>query len=92
MVFLLVDMRHDPSENDMIMYDYLMSKNYLFCVVATKADKLSPTAVKNQTEKFSEIFGVEVIPFTSEKVTGVDTVKQIIEDSVEDLPRDNDDV
>lgn len=92
MVFLLVDIRHDPSENDMIMYDYLMSKNYLFCVVATKADKLSPAAVKTQAEKFSEIFGVDVIPFSSEKGTGVDAVKQIIEDSVEDLPRDNDEI
>lgn len=90
MVFLLVDIRHEPSENDLIMYDYLMSKNYLFCVAATKADKLSPKAAEEQVKKFSERFGVNVIPFSAEKGTGVNEIKEIIEDSCGDLPRDND--
>lgn len=45
MIFLLVDIRHDPTENDKTMYDYLMSKQTLFSVVATKADKISAAHV-----------------------------------------------
>ena len=82
-IFLLIDIRHKPSENDMLMYEYLMSKNYLFCVVATKLDKLSKTQAANQVEEFSKIFGVNVIPFSSATGQGVDELKQIIEDVAE---------
>lgn len=92
MVFLLIDIRHDPSENDIMMYNYLMSKNYLFCVAATKADKLSKTAAEAQAKKLSDKFGVSVIPFSAEKGTGVSEIRQIIEDSCNDLPSDTDDI
>ena len=83
MIFMLVDIRHEPTENDKLMYEYLMSKQTLFAVAATKADKLSKKQAAEQTERFSSLFGVSVIPFSSETGEGVDAVRQIIEDVTE---------
>ena len=89
MIFLLIDIRHDPSENDLMMYNYLMAKNFLFCVAATKADKLSNKAQQAQIDKFSLLFGVQVIPFSSLTGVGTKEIREIIEDSCKDLPRDD---
>lgn len=87
-IFLLVDIRHDPSENDLLMYNYLMSKNFLFCVVATKADKVSQKEKDEQIKKLSELFSVEVIPFSALSGLGVKEIREIIEDACEDFPKD----
>lgn len=87
-IFLLVDIRHSPSENDLLMYNYLMSKNFLFCIVATKADKVSQKEKDEQIKKLSELFGVEVIPFSALSGLGVKEIREIIEDACEDFPKD----
>jgi len=80
MIVLLVDSRHEPSEDDFLMYDYLMEKEFLFCVAATKIDKLSKTEAKNTVEKLSRTFGINVIPFSSKTKEGVKELLQITED------------
>ena len=47
LVFLLVDIRHEPSELDLMMVNYLISQKIPFAVIATKADKLSKSAINN---------------------------------------------
>ena len=44
-VFLLVDIRHDPSENDKMMYDWVIHNGYRPVVIATKQDKLKRSQV-----------------------------------------------
>ncbi|MEG1527637.1 MAG: ribosome biogenesis GTP-binding protein YihA/YsxC [Clostridia bacterium] len=44
-IFLLIDLRRVPSENDLIMFDYIFKCNLPFTVIATKADKLSKSQV-----------------------------------------------
>ena len=80
MIMLLIDSRHEPTENDMIMFEYLMSKEYLFCIVATKTDKLSATQLKANIESLSKRFGIDVIPFSSVNGKGVDEIRAIITD------------
>lgn len=80
MIILLVDSRHEPTENDIMMYEYLMSKEYLFCIAATKTDKLSATQMKNNISALTERFGIEVIPFSSVNGKGVDEIRAIITD------------
>ena len=50
LVFLLVDIRHEPSANDKMMYDWVVSNGYHPVIIATKLDKLKrsqvPKAVK----------------------------------------------
>lgn len=83
LVVLLIDIRHGPTADDEMMYEYLMSKTVPFCVAATKSDKVSKTAAKEMTEKISEQFGVNAFAFSSETGEGVDTLKAIIEDLTE---------
>ena len=50
LVLLLVDSRHEPSENDTIMYDWICTRGYVPVIIATKADKLSVNETKKQRE------------------------------------------
>lgn len=85
LIILLLDSRHDPTENDLLMYEYLMSKDYLFTIAATKIDKLSKTIAKENVDKLSKLFGLDVIPFSSITGDGAEKIKQIITDvSVDD--------
>lgn len=80
LIVFLVDIRHDPTDNDRLMFKYLMAQNVPFCIIATKADKLSSEQVKERITNLSNIFGIDVIAFSSEKGTGVEPLRQIIED------------
>ncbi len=61
----LVDCRREPNEDDMMMLDWLESKEIDFVIVMTKADKLSKSKLINQVKKISNAFGVEPIPFSA---------------------------
>ncbi len=68
-VFLLVDIRHAPSANDRLMYDWINSQGYQPIIIATKMDKLNrsqiPAAVKAVREGLNAKTGTTVIPFSS---------------------------
>ncbi len=68
-VFLLVDIRHAPSANDRLMYDWINSQGYQPIIIATKMDKLTrsqiPAAVKAVREGLNAKAGTTVIPFSS---------------------------
>ncbi len=81
LVVQLVDMRHKPSEDDYIMMRFLSECEIPFIVVATKSDKLNKTQYKERTEALKEElkeFGSDltIIPFSSEKGDGLDTLKE----------------
>ena len=48
-VFLLIDIRHDPSDNDRMMYDWIVNNGYRPVIVATKLDKQTGESCKNRT-------------------------------------------
>lgn len=88
LVVQLVDMRHKPSEDDYIMMRFLKDAGLPFIVAATKSDKLNKTQYKERTEGLrSELaeFGEDlvIIPFSSEKGDGTDTLKSYIEAAAE---------
>lgn len=88
LVVQLVDMRHKPSEDDYVMMRFLRDAGLPFIVAATKSDKLNKTQYKERCEalrtELSE-FGEDlvIIPFSSEKGDGVDTIKSYIEKAAE---------
>ena len=82
LILLLVDLRHPPSKDDEIMFDWLMQSETLFTVVATKADKLNKTDLEKNTAALSKQFGINVIPFSSLNGLGVEQLQQIITDLV----------
>lgn len=88
LVFMLVDMRHAPTKDDVQMIDYLIDTEMPFVLVLTKADKLNKTERAKRMEAFkSEIPCFEdmhVVPFSSMTFEGVDELREIVEDVISD--------
>lgn len=84
LVFLLIDMRHAPSADDIQMINYLIETQLPFVIILTKADKLKKTARMERMEGFREEIpyfdDIHVIPFSSQTFEGVEQVREIIED------------
>lgn len=75
-VLLLVDIRHEPSENDKLMYGWIRQYGYGSIVVATKSDKLSRNEqqknIKMIKEKLAMPSNAQIIPISSLKKIGID--------------------
>ncbi len=84
-VIFLVDIRHDPTNDDLVMYNYLFTNNLPFTVVATKADKIGKSQVKNRCRALASQFKVgesNVIAISSLNKTGREQVLERIEQIV----------
>jgi GTP-binding protein len=92
LVFMLVDMRHKPTADDVQMIDYLIDTEMPFVLVLTKADKLNKTERAKRMEAFAEeipcFSDIHVIPFSSQTGEGVDELREIVEDIAEDTPEE----
>lgn len=79
-IFFLIDIRHKPTENDRIMYEWLLSKKIPFTIVATKADKVAKTKIDSYLLTITKtLFAKEnIIAFSSENKLNVDTIEKII--------------
>lgn len=87
LVVQLVDMRHNPSKDDIGMISFLKENGFDFIIALTKSDKLNKTEFNKQLNSLTEIFNemdvnVPVIPFSSVNGLGVEEVKRIIEEKV----------
>ncbi len=82
-IFFLVDIRHEPTENDRTMYDWIVSKEIPCTIVANKADKISKTKVQQMlTIIRKKLFADnEIIPFSSENKVGVQDILKILEEN-----------
>lgn len=81
-VFFLVDIRHDPTADDVVMYNYLFKNNLPFTIVATKADKLPKSQVKNRCRAIANYLKVgadNVLAVSSLNKTGKEAVLARIE-------------
>ena len=71
LIIFLVDIRHEPTANDRLMYDYVMRSKLPFIVLANKADKIAPTKVNDYVasiQKALNPIGDNIfLPFSSEK-------------------------
>ena len=81
-IIQLVDIRHDPTKDDVAMFDWIKSTGFKTFVVATKADKISRGAVKAQIQAIKKVLkvpeDVPVIPFSSVTKQGVAEIWQQI--------------
>ena len=81
-VFLLVDIRHAPSENDRTMYQWILYQGYEPVIIVTKLDKIKRSQVSRQMKILRE--GLElkpdtkVIPFSAETKQGRDEIWELI--------------
>jgi GTP-binding protein len=85
-VFSLCDIRHDPTEDDKTMINYLYYNLIPFTVVATKADKLSRMKVKESQKNIASIYKCgegDIIATSAETRQGLDDVLRKIEKIIE---------
>ena len=71
LIIFLVDIRHTPTTNDKLMYNYIISSKLPFIILANKADKIAPTKVESTVKELQEnlnpIGDAIVLPFSSER-------------------------
>ena len=89
LIFLLVDIRHEPSENDRDMYDWIVHNGFQPIVIATKLDKINRSQIAKQTKLIRTSLKMPkegiLIPFSAETKQGRDEIWQRIEEL---LPRE----
>ena len=61
LIILMLDIRHDPTKDDVLMYDYILRKNQPFLIIANKADKLSKTKVVQNIQNIKEKLKISYI-------------------------------
>ena len=88
LVFMLVDMRHAPTKDDIQMIDYLIDTEMPFVLVLTKADKLNKTERAKRFEAFKHEIpcfeDIHSIPFSSQTFEGVEELRQIVDEIADD--------
>ena len=82
-VFLLIDIRHEPSANDRQMYEWIVAQGYEPIIIATKLDKLKRSQVQKHVKMIKEglrlLPGTVVIPFSAETKQGREEIWELIE-------------
>ena len=88
LVFLLIDMRHAPTADDLHMINFLIDNELPFGIILTKADKLNKSERAKAMKVFEETIpcyeDIHIIPFSSQTFEGVEEVRKIIEETAED--------
>ena len=84
LIIFLIDIRHSPSANDRLMYNYIISSGLPFIILANKADQIAITKVDNAVldlqKQINPIGDITTLPFSSERKIYKDSVWSIIDD------------
>lgn len=87
LVFLLIDIRHAPSENDRIMYEWICENGYRPVIIATKADKINRSQLPGQLKLIRTVLAVGgdtvVIPFSAVTKQGREEIYEILDGILE---------
>lgn len=82
-VFLLIDIRHEPSANDRDMYGWIVHQGYEPVIIATKLDKIKRSQVQKQMKTLREglklIPGTKIIPFSAQTKQGREEIWELID-------------
>ena len=86
-IFLLVDIRHEPSQNDVDMYNWILSYGFNPIIIATKLDKIKRSQIQKNTsiirKKLNAVENTPIIPFSALTKQGRDEIWEFIEDYME---------
>ena len=84
-VFLLIDIRHEPSANDRMMYDWIVDMGYNPIIIATKLDKIKRSQIQKQMKLIKTTLnlvpGTVIIPFSATTKQGRDEIWELVEDN-----------
>ena len=86
LIIFLIDIRHSPTANDKLMYNYVISSKLPFIILANKADKIAVTKVSDQVSKLlkeiNPIGDATCLPFSSERKIYKEDVWNIIDEYI----------
>ena len=89
LVVFLIDIRHFPSENDRLMYDFIINHNLPCLVITSKADKLAVTKVDEQVKVLSNelnpLHDLTFLPFSSERKIYTEKVWDYIDNILKEM-------
>ncbi len=87
-IIMLIDIRHEPTANDKMMYDWLNHYGYKIIIVATKSDKLKRSQINKHLSVIRKSLNLTTehifIPFSSQTKDGKDKLWQVIEDIIKE--------
>ena len=87
-VFLLIDIRHAPSANDRMMYDWIVEQGYRPVIIATKLDKIKRSQIQKQLKLIRETLEAEkdtvMIPFSAATKQGREEIWELIRGLMEE--------
>ena len=87
-IFLLIDIRHEPSANDRQMYDWIVSNGYRPVIIVTKLDKIKRSQLQKQISIIKKSLGcpseTKVFPFSAQTKQGRDEIWEYIESLLPD--------
>lgn len=87
LIVFLIDIRHNPTENDKLMYDYIINTNSPCLIVANKADKIAITKVDNAVTELQNnlnpLKDLTFLPFSSERKVYSDKIWQYLQNYIE---------
>lgn len=85
-VFLLIDIRHEPGNNDKEMYDWIVYNGFEPIIIATKLDKIKRSQIQKNVKAIRDKLqvkpGTKIIPFSSETKQGREEVWALIDELV----------
>lgn len=86
LIVFLIDIRHSPTENDKLMYRYIIDTNKPCIVVANKADKIAVTKVDSQVrnlqDELNPLHDLKFYPFSSERKIYTEGIWEEIENFI----------
>ena len=86
LVFLLIDIRHDPSKNDKVMYDWIVTNGYYPVIIATKLDKINRSQIQKHVKAIKTGLdvkeGTKILTFSALSKQGRDEIWQLIEEVI----------
>ena len=86
LIIFLIDIRHSPTSNDRLMYDYIIRSGKPFIIIANKADKIAPTKVLDTVaslqKEINPLMDATTLPFSSEKKVFCENVWKVVEEFI----------
>ena len=86
LIIFLIDIRHSPTSNDRLMYDYIIRSGKPFIIIANKADKIAPTKVLDTVaslqKEINPLMDATTLPFSSEKKVFCEDVWRVVEEFI----------
>lgn len=88
LIIFLIDIRHNPTENDKLMYNYIIKQNLPCLIITSKADKIAVTKVNDEVIKLQDILNplhdFKFLPFSAERKIYTENTWKAIENILTD--------